>query len=419
SPDINSGDITIQAKKFFFDANINSGTMKNQNGSAGNISLSGEQFKFYKASTITASSLGTGQSGKIVLNAKHSIHLSGNISSNAFYAGDAGTIEIRTPLLIMDNASKIYSLSSQTLNQTVPSGKGGDIIIHTDQLFLQDVARISSKTNSDSSGGNISIHATQFIDVNAFDAYEKMGLFSESNFKLNQDRQGNAGNISILTPVLMLKGKHANIKSGTTTSGAGGNISLNVNQLFLDENAIISTQSQKNEDNAGNAGNIYINAKQKMSLFNNSSILTKAQNASGGKIEINTSGSLILLDSLIESSVKIGINNGGDIRIFHPDVIAMKSGKILAQAYQGNGGNISISAENIIQSTESMIDASALLGIDGYIHLDIPGKTSMNQVIQLPDNFLQAEKWSKTPCKLKNTVKEDRLVQSVRDSIPY
>ncbi|MFN2121206.1 MAG: hypothetical protein ACK2T0_12485, partial [Anaerolineales bacterium] len=60
----------------------------------------------------------------------------------------------------------------------------------------------------------------------------------------------------------------------------------------------------------------------------------------------------------------------------------------LANAYGGPGGNINIVAGNVITSTQSRIDASSALGIDGTVNISSPDQDVAQELAVLPENFL-------------------------------
>ena len=413
----NSGNINLYADNLIMDGGFVS-TSVAKGERAGNISFTGNHFYIKEASNINASSSGTGQAGQILMNAFHDIHLSGNIYNYTSGPGKANTIEINTPELLIDKTARIYSRSVQLGAIEEPSGPAGKIFIHTDQCLIRDKAKISTETSSDSDGGDIYINATQQIDINGYNHYDQpMGLFSISQHKIYPDKQGNAGNIHVNTPMLKMTGPCASIQSGTFTSGKGGNVFIKVNHLELADRASISTQSTIAQ-NAGDAGNVCIDAKNRIRLKDRSQITTSAQNAGGGRININLQDFLYLENSTINSSVMNGSENGGNIAISYPELMAMNHSDIVARAYEGYGGNIFISGKNIILSSDSTIDASSTRGIDGVVALKGLEQSSINQIHALADNFLNAEKWSKTPCIQRTGTIEDRLVMKTRDSTP-
>jgi large exoprotein involved in heme utilization and adhesion len=108
---------------------------------------------------------------------------------------------------------------------------------------------------------------------------------------------------------------------------------------------------------------------------------------------------------------------GGDIDI-DPEMVLMQHSQIIANAYEGNGGNIHIVADHFIQSADSIVQASSEYGFDGNIFIDAPDARIGNELVTLPSNYLDASQWLHTPCSLRTSKDVSRLVISGRDAIP-
>ena len=89
-------------------------------------------------------------------------------------------------------------------------------------------------------------------------------------------------------------------------------------------------------------------------------------------------------------------NNGGNIRIGNrrldlnpviPDFVIIDKSDFIASAVQGNGGNISISADTFIGSFDSLFDASSQFGIDGEFDVSAPDVDIAGSLAVLPESF--------------------------------
>ena len=97
--------------------------------------------------------------------------------------------------------------------------------------------------------------------------------------------------------------------------------------------------------------------------------------ASGGNITLNVGDFLYLVSSEISTSVKGETGNGGNIAI-DPQLMILNHSSIIAQAIEGHGGNITITADQFIPSSDSIVSASSELGISGTIVINGPRVTS-------------------------------------------
>ena len=181
-------------------------------------------------------------------------------------------------------------------------------------MIVQDGARISASTFRQSTGdGGSIIVRTQKLDV-----------LNGAAINVSSQGTGNAGLLTVNANFITLdtQGKLA----GTTASGRGGDMSLQVQDLILMRNgSAIATTA----DNNGSGGNIEINAPFIIAIpSDNSDILADANQGTGGRIEINATGIYGLENrtklppngqiSEINASSDFGVN--GTVEINTPDV---------------------------------------------------------------------------------------------------
>lgn len=293
-----SGNITIFAKQILAQdgGEINSITSTSDNGNGGNIFINASDIQLINPdlsltaienNKVTNSYIGsttngsTGNAGNIIINAP-TIYLqnSGEVFSQTEGNGSAGKITINSSLIQLTANSLIdaAALTSPPLAQElfnsppIPSGNPGTVDINTDNLILTNNAQISITNQGTSTAGGI-------ININANSA-------TLNNSKI----------------------------VGTTSSGVGGNINLNVTNLQLLDNSNITATANNN----GNGGNIKINTKTLVGL-NNSNITANAFAGNGGNVEINTEGLFFSPDSLITASSDKGIS--GTVTIHDPQVV--------------------------------------------------------------------------------------------------
>ena len=74
-----------------------------------------------------------------------------------------------------------------------------------------------------------------------------------------------------------------------------------------------------------------------------------------------------------------------------PEFVILQRSEIVAQAFAGPGGNIQITAGALL-SSDSLIDASSELGIDGEVEIDSPNPELTGKLATLPQDFLDASR---------------------------
>jgi len=341
-------------------------------GKAGDIYLEINELILENGANVNASSKGIGRGGDITIKVTGTASISGQIvnpdgetnpsgiASSAFDAGDGGTVQISALSLNLDNWATI-----QTLTQG--EGKAGDISIDVNQLSIMGGADIdaSNEGTGIDKGGNITITATDSVFITATPGEDESNQFVvKTNFL-------------------------GGIYSSANQEGAGGDIELSTRKLTMRYGGVISAGSE----GLGDAGHLRFNIGRKLNL-DNAAILTRAQQAGGGNIDINNLGSLYLNHSEITARAEglAQYNKGGNVTITTQDFFTMNASRILASAIAGNGGNINITANHFLQSSDSVLDASSELGTDGDITINAP-EDFIDSSIILPKTFFDASQF--------------------------
>jgi len=333
------------------------------------ILLSGVDTGIFSAALDSA----IGAGGNVRINAKQRFEMKEGavISAATVGPGDGGKIELKGGSVQISGTKYGYSSSLNT--STYSSGNAGDIQITAKNLEVNDGGRIEANTYSSGKAGNISLTAPWITMANA-----------------------------------------GTIEAYSDGSGTGGSIQLSGNQIQLINGASISAESQ----GTGNAGNIGINAGGTL-LMKNSSITTEATQADGGNIHIKAGHMVELIDSKITTSVGGGPQTtGGNITI-DPQFVILNDSQIIANAYEGKGGNIRIFADVFLASPDSIVDASSALGIDGTVDIQAPISSISGTLAPMQGNFLSAEALLRDRCIARiRGEKYSSFVVSGRDGLP-
>ena len=151
----------------------------------------------------------------------------------------------------------------------------------------------------------------------------------------------------------------------------------------------------------------------------NSSITTEAKQADGGNIHVHAGYMVELIDSKITASVGGGPETvGGNITI-DPQYVILNDSQIIANAYEGKGGNIRIIADVFLASPDSIVDASSALGIDGTVDIRAPITNISGTLAPMQGNFLSTEALLRDRCIAR--IRGERIssfVVSGRDGLP-
>ena len=395
-------------------------TLNESTGNAGNITINTPQLLVQGGGRVTASTRqeAFGNGGNITVNATEFIRIVGEAS-----AGD-------------NNPS--FLASQSTVGST---GNGGDIIINTPQLILQDGGRIAASTSTEGDGGSIIVNATELVQIigNAQDVKDITAEDRISNFDtlgsriassvVLQETTGNGGEITINTPQLLIQDGGL-IDASTEGIGNGGSIKLDISETILVEGTDSGIFSRAIEGSLGNAGSIDIDPQQitvqdsgTISVSNlgageagiltivsdnltldNSTITATTVSNNGGNITLDIADLLLLRNGNGNSNAVIsatagGQGTGGNLTIDTTFLVAFpnENSDITANASQGRGGNINITATGVfgIQFRNALtefsdITATSDFGISGTVTLNTP-ETQINQEqIEQPEEVVDS-----------------------------
>ena len=165
----------------------------------------------------------------------------------------------------------------------------------------------------------------------------------------------------------------------TVGNGVGGNITLRGSAIQLSNGASISATSS----GSGTAGNITVNAGNQFTMMN-SSVTTEASHASGGNIVIQATDSIRLVNSKVSTSVQGGPDTSGGNITIDPTIMTLQNSQILAQAVQGQGGNINIVAGTFLADQTSLVSASSEFGLSGAVNIQSPVSMLSGTLATLP-----------------------------------
>jgi hypothetical protein len=117
-------------------------------------------------------------------------------------------------------------------------------------------------------------------------------------------------------------------------------------------------------------------------------ITTQSNKSAGGDITIHVPNRLYFVNSKITTTASGDKKraSGGNITLSKPDFLILETSQLLTTGFVGNGGNIRAIAEQFIKSSDSLLDASSTLGVNGEITID-SSVEEFSEIKILPSNF--------------------------------
>nr|WP_242038586.1 filamentous hemagglutinin N-terminal domain-containing protein [Chroococcidiopsis sp. [FACHB-1243]] len=316
----------------------------------------------------------------------------------------AGNIEINTTGAVNLDGSTIFNVVQPT-----GVGRAGDIIIKAESLSVANGGGIQASTFGQGNAGSLRIDARDTVSFNngsaVFTTVEPGAVGNGNDIQI-QARSVSIANGSFLTASTLGKGNAGNViiearetvlfDRGNANSsvgiddyqyrvgeGNGGNISITTGSLALANQAQLLASSYVPQ---GNAGNVNIEARDRISLSNESYIFSQLVGAAGtaGNINIST-GSLWVTDGSILSTDTFGNGNGGNISIKARDTVSFLTeggAYSLVQPWAvGKGGNIDMTIGSLVLADGSFIAASTLgTGNSGNVTITASDSISLDGV---------------------------------------
>jgi large exoprotein involved in heme utilization and adhesion len=314
--------------------------------------------------------------------------IDGRVYGDSAY-GIGGNIDLATDTLSITNGGSIRT----GLDGNAP-GQAGNIIINAGGIDIASRGRIyADSLLGIGDSGDIAINAQTMTITGARNVLRPESLDFDFTGLSTSTQDGRGGNINAT-----LTGDFSITTQGATSAdslgaGKGGDITIAARNATLIEGGKISSTGYE----TGDAGNVSITAVNTL-LMKDSAITTEAMHADGGDIFISAPYMVRLDGGRITASVGGGAETtGGNISI-DPQYVLLKNGRITANAFEGQGGNIEIVSDVFLADPGSVIDASSSLGIDGQVDIRSPISQVNGLISPLSKDFRSVVALLRKPC---------------------
>ena len=381
-------------------------------------------------------------------------------------SGNAGSLTINTPGLTVSDggrvgvgnqgtsiagnlqieANRIEVTNEGQLTTATASGGGGNIELQVaDVLLLSDRGLISTEVGETGSQSQVVSADSGNIAINS----NLIQLNNESEITVRNNGTGNAGNLTIQAARLELtdEGK----LTATTALGQGGDIDLTVADVLLVQREGLISAGVEGENISGNAGRIAIRGNlvqllnggeitvrnegtgnagdlqlraNHLELGNGGRLTAETASGEGGNIQLNLSDILLLRNGGLISTEAGGTGNGGDITIDASFIFAVagENSDIIANAFEGNGGNIDLIANGLI-GTEfrddltplSDITTNSQFGVSGTVRINNANVNPVDADLELEAEVVDPNEEVVRGCQ---NFSQSRLVETGRGGIP-
>ncbi len=380
-------------------------------GNAGNITvnsdrllLDGRSFIISNTGDREISLNNTGDAGDVIVNSRivsldNFSQITSNSLSNA--VGQPGDVDIETDTLTIAGGSNVNALTENDFD-------GGAVTIDAQNIELSTGGKIVTGTNGAGNGGSIVLNVAENININGENAptqpepfieqilqdlEPETGLFANATASAS----GNGGNIQVSNPAEINVFNEATISVASEGAGDGGSLSLQSNDLTLDNQGVIEAFTS---------------------------------NGTGGNINLQVEDTIFLRDKSNKISAQASGNaNGGNLNIDTTFVVGLpdQNNDIVANASAGNGGNIKITAESILGikerasqpvNTTNDIDASSEFGLDGEVSIFTPDVDRTKGATELDSRVIEPQATVSQVCSAQQSEASSSLSVRGKGGIP-
>lgn len=382
-------------------------------GNAGDLNVTTGQLNIVQRGGLSSSSLGAGNAGNLLVNARGIFLEAAVIAASTGGKGEGGDLTI--------NASELVQVAGLGSIQagTAGDGNSGNLTINAPRIILQGFgAGVSTLTTGAGKGGILTVNSTESVEVvgnnpEPFIPTEDTVSFIIQNPQqrgslagfatVNFNGSGDAGDLIITTPRLLIR-DGAGATTSTLGTGLGGNLTVNASEsvtligrgglataTFGNKKAgdlIVNTPRLNLQDGAaisadtlgaGDAGNLHIET-QNLTVQNGSRIgagTLRNSTGLGGTVTINAKDSIEIIGTSADNTVPSGIftsalgtRNAGDVNI-ETGQLTVRNGAQVTVSGEGVGaaGDLNVISDTLRLDSQGSLRAETQAGDRGNISL--------------------------------------------------
>ncbi|MFB2970214.1 filamentous hemagglutinin N-terminal domain-containing protein [Aerosakkonema sp. BLCC-F183] len=331
-------------------------------------------------SSLLSQAQGEGKAADLTIETGQLIIQGGEAAASTFGAGDAGNLIVRArdavQLTGIETDGELTSGLFSLVNPDA-TGNGGNLTVETRQLTVKNGAQIATTTFSDGQGGNLTIRASDSVELIGgtitIDPFAELpypsGLFSLAvGF-------GQGGNLTVETGRLIVNDA-AEISNTTFSDGNAGTLLIRASDsVKVSANGGISTQVNQ-EEATGNGGNITIETKQLI-----------VQN--GGQITASTfgigAGGTLIVRGVEQEGISTA-NEAESVELIGISPDGFPSGLFAITGGTGAGGNLIINTRRLIAENGAQAAASTIgEGLGGTVTVNASESVQLRGIGIKPD----------------------------------
>ncbi len=354
------GDIAVFAREFIMSNNGIVDATTFAIGDSGDVHIDAETFRIAASDTIFATGIlanvgagARGHGGDITVRSRD-LTLVGTGSEFAAATsgtGRGGNIDVAADSILLDGSGSGFFAS---VNPSAV-GDGGDIVVRSSNLAIENFANVTTSTFGLGNSGNIDVISNR-IHIEARDFAFTTGILASVASGAN----GTGGNIFIRSRAISLVGVGSEIAAATSGRGDGGNIRVITEKLRI-KGSGTGIYATVNEGGIGTGGSVAVEGKD-ISIENDGEISASTFGfGDGGNVNVSADRIRIadedpfFLTGLFARVESTAVGHGGDIRVRTRSLELRGHAAVITAGAFGLGAGGSIR----IESTTTTLDAGA------------------------------------------------------------
>jgi filamentous hemagglutinin family protein len=395
-----------------FYSNLSTSANQGLTGNAGDLTINAQNLLVRDGGQVAAVTLGRGKGGNLSVNATGKVELIGtsrdvilptvfSTSAQAGSSGDAGNLAINTQdLFIRDGAQisastfSIGKAGNLTVNafqkveliggskdgrfvsglgasvQQGSTGDAGSLTINTQDLLVRDGARILTGTFGTGRAGNLTVNASNKVELVGTSADGSPGGLIAS---AERGSTGDAGSLKVDTKNLIVR-DGAQVLASTFSSGQGGNLTVNGSESvqLMGQSAnsdFLSGLFASSEKGAtGSAGNLTVNTQRLLARDGAQVIASTFSSGQAGNLTVNASESVQLIGQSVRGGFSSGLfvsaerdstGDAGDLKVNTRQLLVRdRAGIFVNSRGTGNAGIMTINANTIRLDNNASLNAN-------------------------------------------------------------
>jgi filamentous hemagglutinin family protein len=370
----------------------------NEASDAGNLSINTRQLVLRDGGFISTATFASGNSGNLTINATESIEIRG-----------------ATPAITRNQYRSGIFVSSEpgenSLGQPIStSGSVGTLQITTDRLTVVDRAEISANNRG-----------TGFAGLTTLNVRD-LQIRSGGEIRASSLSSGNGGTLVVNADSIQLRGSGiigsqrvpSSLAALGRSSGSVGNLEITTSSLDILNGAEVSVSGSGSGGAGEFSGDLFISA-DRINL-DRGRLAASTQAIRGGNISLENVGLLTLNNNSVLSARATNQATDGNITVTAPNGFVLATGEnndIIADAFEGRGGNITIKAQSILGLNERRSTPTNFTNdIDASSEFGAPGSVTINQInpdpsqgaIELPTNIIDASSLVSQACSARGPI---------------